>query len=264
LTPLPSDSEIAKHYNNFSAGKLVRAEILEYSGLAEKSLYHQLTMIKSFGGVIGSSKRYLEVGFGGGHYLSAAENLGYKVYGVEIDYESFQKALKVGRNIYNCELKDAPFESDYFDIVKAMHVLEHSKDPAGLVKGIFRVLKPGGFLILDVPNQASIIAKIKIGLHLLGIRRNDYGYVQPPIHLYGFSPQVLRRLLCGVGFIIKRVIYTSPTDQLYFPTTPRYLGSIRGIIIKNAYKVLGHGSHVSTYAKKPNNLMQDTNLVYGH
>ena len=44
-----------------------------------------------------------------------------------------------------------PFESDYFDAILCIAVLEHVENPEEVVPELFRVLKPGGHLILEVP-----------------------------------------------------------------------------------------------------------------
>jgi SAM-dependent methyltransferase len=46
-----------------------------------------------------------------------------------------------------------PYESDAFDIVFSMHVIEHTKDPAAYLAELFRVLRFGGIIFLDVPNR---------------------------------------------------------------------------------------------------------------
>ena len=251
VSPLPSNDMLYQYYNDFYAGQLVQEEFHEYINLAERSLRHQLSIVQELGGNFGPKKRFLDVGFGGGHYLVAAEKNGFVAYGVEIDRASFERARQMGLNVYNCHLNDSTVDNDFFDIVKAMHVLEHSRDPSGLLRDIFRVLRCDGFLIIDVPNQRSKIAKLKILLRYLSIKRESYGYLQPPIHLYAFNTVTLTKMLEKEGFEVMKVVYTFPGDQLYFPITARYYSSLRGKITKHLYWLFGYGSYISIYAKKP-------------
>jgi SAM-dependent methyltransferase len=46
-----------------------------------------------------------------------------------------------------------PYDSNAFDIVFSMHVIEHTQDPALYLSELFRVLRPGGIVFLDVPNR---------------------------------------------------------------------------------------------------------------
>src|SRR3989344_2340989 len=45
-----------------------------------------------------------------------------------------------------------PFKNDYFDLVEADHVLEHTEDPFKVMKEIYRIMKPNGTLIVKVPH----------------------------------------------------------------------------------------------------------------
>jgi ubiquinone/menaquinone biosynthesis C-methylase UbiE len=49
------------------------------------------------------------------------------------------------------DIHQIPFNEDTFDVVLCNHVLEHVTDDIKAMNEIFRVLKPGGFSILQVP-----------------------------------------------------------------------------------------------------------------
>jgi SAM-dependent methyltransferase len=52
---------------------------------------------------------------------------------------------------YKFDLHDIPFEDNKFDVILCNHVLEHVKDDHRCMTELHRVLKPGGFAILQVP-----------------------------------------------------------------------------------------------------------------
>ena len=58
-----------------------------------------------------------------------------------------------------------PFKNEFFDVVTCLEVIEHLHNPDNLIKEIYRVLKPGGVLILSTPNLASLTNRL---LLLLG------------------------------------------------------------------------------------------------
>jgi len=49
------------------------------------------------------------------------------------------------------DITDINFKDDYFDFIICNHVLEHIVDDQKAMRELFRVLKPEGFAILQVP-----------------------------------------------------------------------------------------------------------------
>jgi hypothetical protein len=76
------------------------------------------------------------------------------------------------------------------------HVLEHTHDPAAQLNQLLALLRPGGVLGLRVPNVASF------GARLAG---RSWVWMNPPAHLWYFSPTTLPRLLARAGFEILEV-----------------------------------------------------------
>lgn len=127
VDPIPSRDELFVHYDNFFAGRISREASEKLVKKAKDSLLHQVSNIKELKEV--SNKKFLDIGFGGGHYLFAAQRIGFDVYGTEIDKLAFQKINGKIKNTYNCYLENAPFIDNFFDLIKSVHVLEHSNNP---------------------------------------------------------------------------------------------------------------------------------------
>ena len=53
------------------------------------------------------------------------------------------------------DLHQIPLENDRFDVVFCNHVMEHVQDPIQCMSELFRVLKPGGWAIMQVPQDFS-------------------------------------------------------------------------------------------------------------
>jgi SAM-dependent methyltransferase len=97
--------------------------------------------------------RVLEDGCGVGEYLTHLAAQAQLAVGLDYEFERAQEAHgKVAEVVCGAGEK-LPFPSDYFDLVLSHEVLEHVQDDQQAVNEIIRVLKPGGRLILFVPNR---------------------------------------------------------------------------------------------------------------
>lgn len=139
----------------------------------------------------------LDVGCGDGSRLAGlARSRPWRLRGVEPDEQQASQAKARGVDVYNGFWEDAPVQDESVDALLMHHVLEHLRRPrAGLVKCL-RVLRPGGLLIIDVPNAGSLErrawGRFWIGWDL-------------PRHLYAFSTATLPALVSDVGFSVDAV-----------------------------------------------------------
>ncbi len=91
-----------------------------------------------------------------------------------------------------------------FDVILCLHALEHSRDPARMLGEIQRLTRPGGLLVLAVPNHGSG------GYARLGMR---WIWAQPPLcHIFHFTAEGLRALLDRAGFDVRRTGYADRWD----------------------------------------------------
>ncbi len=134
--------------------------------------------------------RYLDVGCGSGAALGVARVLGWQVAGIEPDEAAAGKARRFTEEIYIGDALLAPFPSGRFDLVTAMHVVEHVPDPVRLVRRMVDWLAPGGLLIIEVPNADGL------GARLFG---RAWSGLELPRHLSHFSPETLRRVVERAG-----------------------------------------------------------------
>lgn len=119
----------------------------------------------------------------------------------------------------NCDITKLPFESNYADEIQAHHVLEHlhRKEAGPALYEWYRVLKPNGKIVLELPSLDKIARMIVEGeknqrLTLLGL----YGDPRDPkpdmLHKWGYSVAELTDLLTGVGF--REVTFTTPVFHI--------------------------------------------------
>ena len=128
----------------------------------------------------------IDVGCGRGDFLARMKSLGWNVLGIEPDPVSSELARARGIAVFNGRLEEAGLACGVADQVTLNHVLEHVDDPACLLKECRRVLRPGGRLVIYTPNAESL------GHRWFG---KDWRGLEPPRHLFVFSPQALRRML---------------------------------------------------------------------
>jgi len=83
------------------------------------------------------SGRILDVGCGDGSFLLSFSERGWDTYGVDVSKDACNLAIKrLRRNIFNSELSNCCFPSNYFDVIILNHALEHLSNPNETLKEI--------------------------------------------------------------------------------------------------------------------------------
>jgi SAM-dependent methyltransferase len=137
----------------------------------------------------------LDVGCGRGLILAELKKRGYRVYGTQLSRTAAEIIRsRLGIDVFVGELADAGYEPSSMDVAMLLHVLEHTRDPLGTLRTIHSLLKPGGRLLLEVPNAGCPTAQ-HYGL--------DWLHWDIPHHLYHFDAAGLRRILGAAGFDIE-------------------------------------------------------------
>jgi ubiquinone/menaquinone biosynthesis C-methylase UbiE len=142
--------------------------------------------VESLVGDLPSGSKVLDIGCGRGVMLRALLDLGHEAHGVEIAPEAASGADPRAQIRIAPELAKAGYAENSFDAVIMWHVLEHLPHPDQTLAEIRRILRPGGRLILAVPNFGSLQSQRTA---------NDWFHLDLPRHLYHFTPETLQRLL---------------------------------------------------------------------
>ena len=155
----------------------------------------QLSMIRRYRRIMKHTEQpghILDIGCATGSFIAIMRDQGWEVSGVELNPEVAQYARTVlNLNVHPGTLEQAGFSDDSFDVVTMWDVFEHVLNPKATLKEIVRILKPGGTLVISVPNPSSLEARI-FGANWAGWDR--------PRHLHLFTPAVLKRYLKDAGF----------------------------------------------------------------
>jgi SAM-dependent methyltransferase len=125
-----------------------------------------------------ASKKVLDVGCGNGYVLSRYAQEGADVYGIDVTptaiglSERRFELLGLEGTFVVASAEDMPFVDGTFDCVCSMGVVHHTPDTEKAVAEIFRVLKPGGRLILMVYHRNSVLYQVNFRAQSL-IRRKS-------------------------------------------------------------------------------------------
>ena len=145
LFPQPSDAELAPFYSEtyYGKGRKKFFSAAEASGAA-------LTRLKwnRLRPLLGNDGPLLDIGCGRGALLKLARAVGVEAYGIERP-SPLEHSVP---NVFTKDLAECSFPDQQFQLVVLWHVLEHLHNPAQTLREIHRILKPGGWLSLAVPN----------------------------------------------------------------------------------------------------------------
>src|SRR5262249_40212919 len=109
----------------------------------------------------GQQGRVLDVGCGRGLLLAAFRRSGWETQGTELSDAAGSYAREVAKvPVETGTLEAINFPSDHFDAITMWHVLEHIHDPRVMLSEVSRLLKPGGVLLVGVPNFSGFEARL--------------------------------------------------------------------------------------------------------
>lgn len=162
---------------------------------------------------------HLEAGCGAGYWVAALNHSGYNVVGIE-----YSKPLV---KFVNSVCPEVPVEhgnalaisvsNNYYDSYISLGVVEHSiEGPQAFLKEAYRVLKPGGKIIISVPYCGPIRKlKSKIGM---------YSKLKPnlPFFQYGFDRDDFARVLHEIGFRVHTIHLLGDIHRLLIEEMPFY------------------------------------------
>jgi SAM-dependent methyltransferase len=142
--------------------------------------------------------RVLDAGAGRGRFVAAARRAGYDAEGIEPS----PRGVAAAQEVYAVELTPVgigEWAVSGVDVVTAWHVLEHLDDPGAALDRIAGWLRPGGTLVVGVPNLASLQAKTGLGWFHLDLDRHRVHFTPAGLHAllrrHGFEPVRTKHVL---------------------------------------------------------------------
>jgi SAM-dependent methyltransferase len=202
LNPRPEEGKLAGYYPKTYWGGKQRG-VKDLFRKAEERLKenYKLRALKKCGV---RSGRVLDVGCGRGEFLALLKKRGFQVAGLETGEEAVRRGREdFGIEITNGTLAGSHFSENSFDAVTMWHVLEHLPNPREALRAARKLLKPGGVLLLALPDFGGLLA---------GFYRGAWFGIDAPRHLTHFKKDTLSEMLGRADF----------KKPLFFPGGSRY------------------------------------------
>ncbi len=218
--PLPSDELLARYYpRDYYAYQPPETDLspkgLRHRGIWLTAHYARLCrgychlrftpnpLLAALGWLLVRKRRDLSVpryvaggslcdfGCGSGGQLAMMQHLGWDASGVDFSASAAAAGQKAGLKIIAGSTEALESRPEVFDTILASHSVEHVRDPERLFGAFFTALKPGGTLVVEVPNASAAA---------LDVYGRYYYYLTLPVHLHIFSPRSLELLARRQGF----------------------------------------------------------------
>ncbi|MGI8806669.1 MAG: class I SAM-dependent methyltransferase [Acidimicrobiales bacterium] len=145
--------------------------------------------------------RVLDVGCGSGGLLRRlGERASYRA-GVELSASASAAAARVADEVVNLPVTaPLPFPPASFDVVVCADVLEHLPEPATALSSVVRLCRPGGAVVISVPNIAYWQARLRL---LRGVWRYEPTGLFDSGHLRFLTRETLLELVAGCGLAVE-------------------------------------------------------------
>ncbi len=155
---------------------------------------HHLRPLDRIGGPP-DGRALLDVGAYTGVFVEIAARHGWEAWGVDPSHWAVAEAQRRGLRVLQGTTETADLPQGYFDVVTMWDVIEHLNSPLAELQRVYRLLKPGGLLVVHTIDIDSLFAR------LMGSR---WPWLME-MHLTYFSRRTLRAMLERAGFSVWRI-----------------------------------------------------------
>jgi SAM-dependent methyltransferase len=140
--------------------------------------------------------RVLEIGAGDGRFVARMRATGLDAWGLDPSPAARDAARAIGVQVMAATVEEADVAAASQDGVVLWHALEHFDDPAAQLERIRSWMRPGGTLVVAVPNLGGLQARIG---------GDRWFHQDVPRHRVHLTPAGLRALLARTGFEPRRL-----------------------------------------------------------
>jgi len=145
--------------------------------------------------------RILDVGCGHGFFLNECKKNDWECRGIDVSKKSIEYAQREFDFQVECKtLEQSAFSSGSFDVVILWNVLDEVPSPTELLEEIYRIIRPGGVVIVRVRNASFHIPAHRIIRFMSCFSSGISSWDPSVIHLFSFSSKDLRKLFSKTGF----------------------------------------------------------------
>lgn len=187
--PLPNPAEIySADYFSAAAGGFGYVDYDQDKLPMIPTFKKYLSLLKKLAPAPG---RLLDIGAATGFFVRLAKADGWQAEGVEISDFAANQGRQRGLNIMTGTLTTLSLPASSYEAVTMLDVLEHLTDPLTTLTEVYKVLKPGGLLLINTPDASSLVAR-RLG--------KNWHLLVPPEHLHYFGRANLTDFLSQNGF----------------------------------------------------------------
>ena len=195
-----------------------------------------------------SRKNIVDLGCGTGLILGELNNIAM-TFGVDFSALALTFCRRRGLEHLVCaDVNNLPFADTQFDLVFALDLLEHIEDDIHLMSEIYRILRPGGTIMITVPAHKSLWSEHDEALH--HFRRYSYRRFLNLITETGFVP---RKYTYCISFTFIPIVLFRHIQRLVKPSgKPKtHLIVLPSWINKALIKVLNIEAYLLRYINLP-------------
>jgi 2-polyprenyl-3-methyl-5-hydroxy-6-metoxy-1,4-benzoquinol methylase len=195
--------------------------------------------------------KLLDVGAYTGVFVEIASQHGWEAWGVEPSRWAVEQARARGLRMIEGTLATSGLADASIDVVTMWDVIEHLTDPFAEIQQAYRLLKPGGLLVVHTMDIDSLFARV-LGGHWPWLME---------MHVYYFSQRTLHAMLAKAGFQVSRseaqgrylrLGYFATRLGGFSPVVGRVCGRVfRALRVNDLPIPLNFGDLVTAYALKP-------------
>src|SRR5581483_8665457 len=159
IEPMPTPEEIGKYYE-WAYREGIYAPYAEAEDIRQLIAEHRLDVVRRSA----RPGRWLDVGCATGHFVEAAVRAGMTAEGLDVSPGAIARARARGLTVHLARVEEF-VPTDPYDTITVFDVIEHLLDPRAFLDRLHGWLRPGGTLVLTLPDVSSIYPRLLMRRH---------------------------------------------------------------------------------------------------
>jgi len=174
-------------------GRVFLSKYLDKPEWRADSYHHHVRFVSDLGGPVVDlldpkpGERILDLGCGDGALTKVIAGLGVDVLGIDASQDFVERARAEGLDVRHGDGQNLPYEDASFDAVFSNAALHWMPDADGVLRGVSRVLKPGGRFVGEFGghgNVAAVTTALRAVLFRYGVDWRELGWFFPTADAY--------------------------------------------------------------------------------
>jgi SAM-dependent methyltransferase len=140
-----------------------------------------------------------ELGYGSGSWLLGMSSLGYtNLHGYDIESNSLDQSrlLAEGISLSGGDFIENDYPEEFFDCICLEHVFEHLLSPVKVIAKCRKMLKVGGYLLINTPCKVSWSVRLSL---------RHFAALDIPRHLFHYTPKSAELILNAAGLSVLKI-----------------------------------------------------------